>query len=57
MLCQKAWSKLSHFGPKMGQSELCESLRAMASYPAQATTPAPQNGTVHFYGRFGVRHP
>jgi hypothetical protein len=38
--------ELSHFGPKMGQSGVCESPRAMSSTTAQATTPIPQNGTV-----------
>ena len=39
-------SELSHFRPEMGQSKVCETVRAMKSNTAQATTPVPENGTV-----------
>src|SRR4051812_46481475 len=38
--------ELSHFEPTMGQSDTCETLRAMTRNTAQAITPAPENGTV-----------
>jgi len=46
MLYQKAWSKLSHFEPFLGQSGVFYSLRAMSSTTAPITTSIPQNGTV-----------
>src|SRR4051812_32135271 len=42
----RGFDKLSHFRLEMGQFSLCESLRAMSSTTARATTPIPQNGTV-----------
>src|SRR3982750_2541643 len=39
-------AKLSHFGPVMGQSGVCETVRAMSNDTAPTTMPIPQNGTV-----------
>src|SRR5829696_7541806 len=38
--------KLSHFGPEMGQSSSCETVRTMTHNTAQATMPSLENGTV-----------
>ena len=38
--------KLSHFGPTMGQSGVCETVCAMSNDTARTTMPAPQSGTV-----------
>src|SRR5215203_3556310 len=38
--------ELSHFGSIMGQLGVCEPLSSMSSTTTQATTPAPQTGTV-----------
>ena len=42
--------ELSHFRPEMGQFGMCGSPHAMSSTAVRATTPIPQNGTVHFRG-------
>jgi hypothetical protein len=45
-LLARGSAKLSHFGPVMGQSGVCETVRAMSNDTAPTTMPIPQNGTV-----------
>src|SRR5690349_11891114 len=49
ILEELARMELSHFGPEMGQSDGCETVRTTSRNPAEATTPTPENETVYFH--------